>query len=164
MASLPKTATTTSSSSTTAGAAAAAAPPSSSSQDAAAASTSKTKDPTTGSNGNKDETAPVTVDQMDPNLLPVVHDIFRIIEKDNQDVSQKNKDSLEASHKINEVGAKIAALRQQIYRLPGVEKDKEEQLRQLEVLRSQLASKKKLILKYKNLNLKVCGLSVQNTF
>ncbi len=106
----------------------------------------------------------VTVDDLDADLLPILHDIVRTIEKDNQDVSQKNKDSLEASQKIAEVHAKICALRENIYKLPGIEKNREEQLRQLEVLRQQLHMKKRIIQKYKELNLKVSGLSGQNSF
>ena len=104
-----------------------------------------------------------SADQVDADLLPILHDIIRTIEKDNQDVSQKNKDSLEASVKVQEIHAKIAALRQQIYKLPGIERSREEQLRRLDVLKQQLQMKKKLIIKYKELNLKVSGLSGQNS-
>ena len=34
-------------------------------------------------------------------FLPIVHAIINTIEKDNQDASQKNRDSLEASQKSN---------------------------------------------------------------
>ena len=50
--------------------------------------------------------APVEAQDMKVDLLPVLHDIIRIVEKDNQDVSQKNKDSLEASQKVLVSGKK----------------------------------------------------------
>jgi hypothetical protein len=40
---------------------------------------------------------------MDVEVLPIVRDIFRSVEKDNTDGSQRSKDSLEASQKILEL-------------------------------------------------------------
>ena len=62
---------------------------------------------------------------------------------------------------FQELNKKIDIIRDQIYKLPGVERSKEDQLRQLGVLKKQLDCKKKLIAKYKELNLKVCGLNGQ---
>ncbi len=114
--------------------------------------------------GGEDAAEKVSAGDVDADLLPVLHDVIRTVEKDNQDPSQKNKDSLEASQKVQEIHGKISALREQIYKLSGIEQSKEEQLRQLEVLKQQLQMKKKLILKYKELNLKVSGLSGQNSY
>ena len=74
-------------------------------------------------------------------------------------MSQKNKDSLEASQKVAELSKKVETLRSDIYRLPGIERSKPQQLRKLELLRKQLLMKKRLIGKYKDLNLKVFGLT-----
>ena len=41
--------------------------------------------------------------QIDVEVLPIVRDIFRAVEKDNTDGSQRSKDSLEASLKILEL-------------------------------------------------------------
>lgn len=50
-------------------------------------------------------------------------------------------------------------VREDIYRLPGIEVCKEEQLARMENLKKQLKMKNDLIAKYKELNLKVNGLS-----
>jgi len=100
-------------------------------------------------------------------------------------LSQKNKDSLEASHRVQEIHQRILKLREQVNKrclrrkslascfellpnefsllqvkqLPGVERNEEEQLQLLEILKRQLQMKKQLVAKYKDINLKVNGLS-----
>ena len=69
------------------------------------------------------------------------------------------RDSLEASQKILELNKKVEKVREDIYRLPGIEMNKEEQLAKMQNLKQQLKMKKDLIAKYKELNLKVNGLS-----
>ena len=63
------------------------------------------------------------------------------VEKDSQDVTQK----------INDLRTKLQKSREQIEKLHGIDYSKEEQERQIEVLRQQLVSKTQLIQKYKNL-------------
>lgn len=70
-----------------------------------------------------------------------------------------HRDSLEASQKILELNKKVEKVREDIYRLPGIEMNKEEQLAKMQNLKQQLKMKKDLIAKYKELNLKVNGLS-----
>ena len=128
-----------------------------------------------------EEASWITAAELKADLLPVFNDVVRIIEKDTQarrpstfpiilyltsisfflfqDLSQKNKDSLEASQKVAELSKKVETLRSDIYRLPGIERSKPQQLRKLELLRKQLLMKKRLISKYKDLNLKVFGLT-----
>ena len=92
-------------------------------------------------------------------LLPALHDIVRVVEKDNQEVSQKTKDSLEASHRVVEIAKRVEALREDIYRLPGVERSAHEQRAHLRTLKRQLRLKKELIAKYKGINYKAAGLA-----
>ena len=40
---------------------------------------------------------------MDVDVLPIIRDVFRSVEKDNNDSTQRSKDSLEASLKILEL-------------------------------------------------------------
>jgi mediator of RNA polymerase II transcription subunit 9 len=64
-----------------------------------------------------------------------------------------------------ELNKKVERVREDIYRLPGIEVNKEEQLAQSRNLVKQLNMKKDLIAKYKELNLKVnglCGLHQSN--
>lgn len=60
-------------------------------------------------------------------------------------------------HLINfqvlELQKRLEAARAHIRQLPGIDYNKEEQLRQLDSLRNQLAAKQKLIRKYRNLQL-----------
>merc|ERR1711976_417059 len=91
--------------------------------------------------------------EIDVEFLPLLYDIIRTIEK--EDASVRSEYSLEASQKILELNKKIETVREQVYKLPGIEYDKEEQLAQIQTLRKQLSMKKNLISKYKNTNLKV---------
>jgi len=88
-------------------------------------------------------------------FLPIVHAIIHTIEKDNQDVSQKNRDSLEASQKVAELAKKVETARAHIYKLPGITDSKQVQIQRLQNLHTQLEMKKELISKYKGLNMKL---------
>ena len=79
---------------------------------------------------------------VDVEILPIVHDIIRALEKDTNDVSQRSRDSLEASQKILELNKKVEKVREDIYRLPGIEMNKEEQLAKMQNLKQQLKMKK----------------------
>ena len=92
-------------------------------------------------------------------FLPIIHSILRTIEKDNQDASQKNRDSLEASQKITELSKEIETARSYIKQLPGITDSKQVQDQRLQNLYTQLEMKKKLISKYKGMNMKL-GTSV----
>merc|ERR1712141_65131 len=108
---------------------------------------------------NEPSNSPLDVKDVDVELLPLVHDIVRALEKESNDHGQRTRDSLEASQKIIELNKKVEKVREDIYRLPGIEAGKEEQLAKMQNLRQQLKMKKDLIAKYKELNLKVNGLS-----
>uniref|UniRef100_A0A182Q3E6 Mediator of RNA polymerase II transcription subunit 9 n=1 Tax=Anopheles farauti TaxID=69004 RepID=A0A182Q3E6_9DIPT len=83
-------------------------------------------------------------------ILPVVYDIIRSVEKDPIDNTAKQKESAECSQKVLELQRTLEASRNTIRKLQGIEHSKEEQLRRLESLRKQLALKQQLIKKYKN--------------
>ncbi|XP_035787252.1 mediator of RNA polymerase II transcription subunit 9-like [Anopheles albimanus] len=83
-------------------------------------------------------------------ILPVVYDIIRSIEKDPIDNTAKQKESAECSQKVLELQRTLEAARNTIRKLHGIEYSKEEQLRRLDSLRRQLALKQQLIKKYKN--------------
>ena len=88
-------------------------------------------------------------------FLPIVHAIIHTIEKDNQEASQKNRDSLDASQKVSELAKKIESARSHIYKLPGITDSKQVQLQRLQNLHTQLEMKKTLISKYKGLSMKL---------
>ena len=69
-------------------------------------------------------------------LLPILHDVVRAVERDNADTSAKNKDSLEAMNKVKELHRAIEAIREDIHAMPGIERSKSDQLKQLQALRS----------------------------
>ena len=110
-------------------------------------------------NGHSSVSTPLEAKDVNVELLPLVHDIIRVIEKDGNDQGQRARDSHEASQKILELSKKVEKMREDIYRLPGIEVSKEEQLLKLQSMKKQLQMKKELIAKYKELNLKVNGLS-----
>lgn len=92
-----------------------------------------------------------TVDDLDIEILPLVYEIIRSVEKDPHDNTQKAKESQDTSHKILDLQKKLDSARSQIKRLPGIEYSKEEQLQKLETLRRQLRLKRELLLKYRNM-------------
>ena len=61
---------------------------------------------------------------------------MRAVERDNADTSAKNKDSLEAMNKVKELHRAIEAIREDIHAMPGIERSKSDQLKQLQALRS----------------------------
>lgn len=83
-------------------------------------------------------------------ILPVIYEIIRSVEKDPVDNAAKQKESADCSQKVLELQKTLEAARATIRQLPGIEYSKEEQLRRLESLRKQLALKQQLIKKYKN--------------
>ena len=93
----------------------------------------------------------VSVTDIDTDFLPVIHEILKTIEKDPQDAASKNKESLDASQKIQDLGKKIEVAREQVKKLTGIDYTKEEQAAQLKALKKQLVLKQELIKKYKNL-------------
>ena len=110
-------------------------------------------------NSASSSSTPLDAAEVNVEVLPLVHDIIRAIEKDGNDQGQRARDSHEASQKILELSKKVEKIREDIYRLPGIEVSKEEQLAKLQSMKKQLKMKKELIAKYKELNLKVSGLS-----
>ena len=104
-------------------------------------------------NSANDTSSETHYDQV--SFLPIVHAIIHTIEKDNQDASQKNRDSLDASQKVAELAKKIETSRAHIYKLPGITDSKQVQLERLQNLHNQLEMKKNLISKYKGLNMKL---------
>lgn len=73
------------------------------------------------------------------------------IEKDPLDTTIKQRESQDCSQKVLELQKRFESARAQVKQLSGIEFNKEEQLKQLEILRNQLVLKQKLIKKYKNM-------------
>ncbi|XP_023179397.2 mediator of RNA polymerase II transcription subunit 9 [Drosophila hydei] len=93
---------------------------------------------------------PLTVDQLDIEILPIIYDIVRCVEKDPLENAVKLRESQDCNHKIFELQKRFDSAREQIKQLPGIDYNKEEQLQRLELLRSQLKLKQQLIRKYKD--------------
>lgn len=80
------------------------------------------------------------VEEVDANFLPLIYDILKSLDRGPTEVSLK----------VNELQKKFQQMREQIENLPGIDLSREEQLRQMEVLRQQLAIKTELLRKYKD--------------
>ncbi|XP_033231007.1 mediator of RNA polymerase II transcription subunit 9-like [Belonocnema kinseyi] len=93
----------------------------------------------------------LTVNNLEIEILPLIYEIIRSIERDPYDANQKAKESQDMSHKIVDLQKKLDSARVQIKKLPGVGYSKEEQLQNLENLRKQLRLKRELLLKYRNM-------------
>jgi len=96
---------------------------------------------------NQDNTADVK--DIDCEFLPLVYEIVKRVEKDPNDASAKNKESLEVANKIQELNKKLEKAKEQVRTLRGIDLNPEEQKQQLAALKNQLTLKKELIHKYK---------------
>ncbi|KAL0266363.1 UNVERIFIED_CONTAM: hypothetical protein PYX00_008930 [Menopon gallinae] len=91
----------------------------------------------------------VSDNEIDLEFLPL---IYEIIKRDpTHDTTQKTRESQDAALKILELEKKLNQAREQINRLPGIELSQEEQLKQVDSLRKQVALKRQLLNKYRNL-------------
>ncbi|XP_043483525.1 mediator of RNA polymerase II transcription subunit 9-like [Leptopilina heterotoma] len=96
-------------------------------------------------------TSHFTVDDLDVEILPLIYEIIRSVEKDPYDSNQKVKESQDTSYKIVDLQKKLDSVRGQVKKLQGIEHSKEDQLQNLENLRNQLRLKRELLLKYRNM-------------
>ncbi|XP_017148756.2 mediator of RNA polymerase II transcription subunit 9, partial [Drosophila miranda] len=92
----------------------------------------------------------LTVDQLDIEILPIIYDVVRCVEKDPLENAVKLRESQDCNHKIFELQKRFESAREQIRQLPGIDYNKDEQLQRLELLRNQLKLKQQLIRKYKD--------------
>ncbi|XP_023332277.1 mediator of RNA polymerase II transcription subunit 9-like [Eurytemora carolleeae] len=93
----------------------------------------------------------VEVKDLDCEFLPIIYDIIKCVEKDPSEASLKNKESLEAANKIQELNKKLEKAREQVRSLKGIDLNPEEQKAQLQSLKKQRALKKELVQKYESL-------------
>ncbi|KAH8237028.1 hypothetical protein KR038_003043 [Drosophila bunnanda] len=92
----------------------------------------------------------LTVDQLDIEILPIIYDIVRCVEKDPLENAVKLRESQDCNHKIFELQKRFESAREQIRQLPGIDYNKEEQQQRLELLRNQLKLKQQLIRNFKD--------------
>ncbi|KAI5102961.1 mediator of RNA polymerase II transcription subunit 9 [Silurus meridionalis] len=87
--------------------------------------------------------APVSVveDAEDYSFLPLIHDIIKCMDKDNQDVHQE----------LNKLRTRIQDTREQIVAMPGIDLSADVQQQKLHTLREQVRTKNQLLQKYKGL-------------
>ncbi|XP_037822378.1 mediator of RNA polymerase II transcription subunit 9-like [Lucilia sericata] len=100
---------------------------------------------------NSSPNTTLTASNLDIEILPVIYDIIRCVEKDPKDNTAKQRESQECSQKILELQKRFESARAQIRLLPGIDYNKEEQLQKLELLKNQLKLKQQLIRKYKDI-------------
>ncbi|CAG9585810.1 unnamed protein product [Danaus chrysippus] len=95
--------------------------------------------------------SPLTVQEVDVDFLPIVYEIIRSVERDFHDNSAKVRESQDCSLKVLELQRKFDVARSQIKRLPGIEYNKQDQLKQFEILSTQLRLKRELLQRYRNM-------------
>ncbi|CAH0718763.1 unnamed protein product, partial [Brenthis ino] len=95
--------------------------------------------------------SPLTIQEVDVDFLPIVYEIIRSVERDFHDNSAKARESQDCSLKVLELQKKFDIARSQIRRLPGIEYNKQDQLKQFDILRTQLRLKRELLQKYRNM-------------
>ncbi|KAJ8934688.1 hypothetical protein NQ318_015157 [Aromia moschata] len=92
----------------------------------------------------------LTVEDLNIEILPLIYEIIRSIEKDNHhDNTAKTRDSQDCSQKVLELQKRLDQARAEIRMLPGIEYSKEQQLNHLEALKTQLRLKQELLQKYR---------------
>ncbi|XP_041977830.1 mediator of RNA polymerase II transcription subunit 9 [Aricia agestis] len=95
--------------------------------------------------------SPLSVEDVDVDFLPIVYEIIRSFEREYVDISARARESQDCSLKVLELQKKLEGARAQIKRLPGIEYNKQDQLKQFEILRTQLQLKQELLQKYRNM-------------
>jgi len=103
-----------------------------------------TSNPTT----NPGNTSSIHVDDIDADFLPLIYETVKCVERDPSDAAAKNKESVDASAKIQELSRRLETAKAQVRRLPGIGLNPEEQKAQLAALKRQLALKQELVYKY----------------
>lgn len=93
----------------------------------------------------------LTVEELNIEILPVVYEIIRSVEKDHHDNTAKTRESQDCSLKVLELQKRLDQARADIRLLPGIEFSKEQQLNHLEALKTQLKLKQELLQKYRYL-------------
>ncbi|RZC35334.1 mediator of RNA polymerase II transcription subunit 9 [Asbolus verrucosus] len=91
----------------------------------------------------------ITVEDLNIEILPVVYEIIRSVEKDHHDNTAKTRESQDCSQKVLELQKRLDQARAEIRLLPGIEYSKEQQLNHLEALKTQLKLKQELLHKYR---------------
>ncbi|KAK5645233.1 hypothetical protein RI129_006533 [Pyrocoelia pectoralis] len=91
----------------------------------------------------------LTVEELQIEILPVIYEIIRSIERDHHDTSAKTRESQDCAQKVLELQKRLDQARVQIRLLPGIEFNKEQQLNHLEALKTQLRLKQELLHKYR---------------
>jgi len=89
--------------------------------------------------------------ELNTEILPVIYEIIRSIEKDHHDNTVKTRESQDCSLKVLELQKRLEQARAEIRQLPGIEYSKEQQLNNLEALKKQLQLKQELLQRYKSL-------------
>ncbi|VVC96619.1 mediator of RNA polymerase II transcription subunit 9 [Leptidea sinapis] len=103
---------------------------------------------------NSDHTehlSPISVQEVDVDFLPIVYEIIRSVERDFHDTTAKARESQDCSLKVLELQKRLDIARSQIKRLPGIEFNKQDQLKQFDILQTQLRLKRELLQKYRNM-------------
>ncbi|GJQ85226.1 hypothetical protein Trydic_g13066 [Trypoxylus dichotomus] len=96
---------------------------------------------------NLDNKKRITVEELNIEILPVVYEIIRSVEKDHHDNTSKSRESQDCSLKVLELQKRLDHARAQIRLLAGIEFSKEQQLNHLEALKTQLRLKQELLQK-----------------
>ncbi|XP_017540692.1 mediator of RNA polymerase II transcription subunit 9 [Pygocentrus nattereri] len=86
-------------------------------------------------------TVPVLEEAEDFSFLPLIHDIIKCMDKENQDVHQE----------LNRLRVRIQEAREQISAMPGIDASPAVQQQRLHMLRDQVRTKNQLLHKYKGL-------------
>ncbi|CAG9773086.1 unnamed protein product [Ceutorhynchus assimilis] len=89
----------------------------------------------------------LTVEELNIEILPVIYEIIRSVEKDHHDNTAKTRESHDCSQKVLELQKRLDQARADIQLLPGIEFSKEQQLNNLEALKTQLRLKQELLQK-----------------
>lgn len=91
----------------------------------------------------------LNVEDLNIEILPIIYEIIRSVEKDHHDNTAKTRESQDCSLKVLELQKRLDQARADIQLLPGIEFSKEQQLQHLEALKTQLRLKQELLQKYR---------------
>ncbi|XP_059061790.1 mediator of RNA polymerase II transcription subunit 9 [Achroia grisella] len=102
-------------------------------------------------NSDQNNYSPLSVQDVDVDFLPIVYEIIRSVERDFHDNAAKARESADCSQRVLELQKKLDIARSQIKRLPGIDYNKQDQIKQFEILSTQLKLKQELLQNYRNM-------------
>ncbi|KAL3270342.1 hypothetical protein HHI36_009390 [Cryptolaemus montrouzieri] len=98
---------------------------------------------------SQDSNKQIIAEEFNCEFLPIIYEIIRRVEKDHHDTTAKTRESHDCSQKVLDLQKRLDQVRAQIHLLRGIDYNREQQLANLDSLKTQLKLKQELLQKYR---------------